>query len=188
MNPDQFRQETRDWLMANCPESERQPIVKEQQIWAGRNSEFYCDNARLWFERMRDKGWTTPEWPEQYGGADLSQEQAKILQAEMRKLGCRPPLYDLGLWMFGPTLLEFGNEQQKADHLPKIARGEIRWCQGYSEPGAGSDLASLKTKAEDQGDHFLVNGSKIWTTPRRCRRLDFLPGTHRSPGRKTKRH
>ena len=82
----------------------------------------------------------------------------------MSALNCRTPLMDQGIWMLGPALLEFGNEAQKREHLPKIARGEIRWCQGYSEPGSGSDLASLQCRAEDQGDHFLVNGSKIWTS------------------------
>ena len=82
----------------------------------------------------------------------------------MKALGCRTPLFDLGIWMLGPAVLEFGNDEQKQEHIPKIARGDVRWCQGYSEPGAGSDLASLQTRAEDMGDHFLVNGSKIWTT------------------------
>lgn len=154
----------RNWLEANCPESQRQPIVKEEQIWAGRRRTFPSDDARTWFEHMRDKGWTAPEWPTEYGGGGLSAGQAKVLEEEMRALGCRPPLYDIGLWMFGPALLEYGSEQQKQDHIPKIVRGDIRWSQGYSEPGAGSDLASLKTRAEDKGDHFLVNGTKIWTT------------------------
>ena len=82
----------------------------------------------------------------------------------MRALGCRSPLNSFGISMLGPALLKYGSEEQKREHLPKIVRGEIRWCQGYSEPGSGSDLASLQTRAEDKGDHFLVNGSKIWTT------------------------
>ena len=113
---------------------------------------------------MRDRGWTAPSWPTQYGGGGMSSEQAKILDQEMKALGCRPALYDIGLWMFGPALLEYGTEEQKQEHIPKIVRGEIRWAQGYSEPSAGSDLASLKTRAEDKGDHFLVNGTKMWTT------------------------
>lgn len=159
-----FRQEVRTWLEANCPDSQRQPIIKEEQIWGGRRRKFASPDAKLWFERMRDKGWTAPEWPTAYGGGGLSATEAKVLEQEMLALGCRPPLYEIGLWMFGPALLEFGSEQQKQEHIPKIVRGEIRWCQGYSEPGAGSDLASLKTRAEDRGDHFLVNGSKMWTT------------------------
>ena len=159
-----FREEVRDWLATNCPESQRQPIIKEEQIWGGRRRTFPSPDAKLWFERMRDKGWTAPDWPTEYGGGGLSEAEAKVLEQEMQALGCRPPLYDIGLWMFGPALLEFGSEQQKQEHIPKIVRGDIRWCQGYSEPGAGSDLASLKTRAEDRGDHFLVNGSKMWTT------------------------
>ncbi|MEY3018760.1 MAG: hypothetical protein RL336_1895 [Pseudomonadota bacterium] len=159
-----FREETRAWLEANCPESQRQPIVKEEQIWAGKNRQFPSEDAKLWFERMRDKGWTAPTWPAEYGGGGLSSEQARVLEKEMSRLGCRPPLYDLGLWMLGPALLAFGSEEQKQYHIPKIIRGEVRWAQGYSEPSAGSDLASLKTRAEVKGDHFLVNGTKIWTT------------------------
>jgi acyl-CoA dehydrogenase len=160
----QFREGVRSWLEANCPESQRQPVRKDEQIWGGRRRTFPSAEARIWFERMRDKGWTAPDWPVEYGGGGLSAEQARVLEEEMQALGCRPPLYDIGLWMFGPALLEYGSEQQKQAHIPKIVRGEIRWSQGYSEPGAGSDLASLKTRAEDRGGHFLVNGTKIWTT------------------------
>ena len=113
---------------------------------------------------MLDKGWTAPGWPKEYGGGGLLPEEEHILQEEMRSIGARPPLVGLGLWMLGPTLLEFANEAQKKFHLPKIVQGTSRWCQGYSEPGAGSDLASLRTRAEDKGDHFLVNGQKIWTS------------------------
>ncbi|MCB1700861.1 MAG: acyl-CoA dehydrogenase family protein [Pseudomonadales bacterium] len=161
---DNFRLEVRQWLETNCPESQRQPIIKEEQIWGGRRRIFPSPDARLWFERMRDKGWTAPDWPTEYGGGGLSAAEAKVLEQEMQALGCRPPLYEIGLWMFGPALLEYGSEQQKLEHIPKIVRGEIRWSQGYSEPSAGSDLASLITRAEDMGDHFLVNGSKMWTT------------------------
>ena len=159
-----FRADVRQWLERNCPPSQRAPIVKEEQIWAGRNRTFHSEDAKKWFEAMRDRGWTAPQWPKALGGGGLNAEEAQILQAEMRRLNCRPPLYDLGLWMLGPALLTFGTEAQKAEHIPKIARGEIRWCQGYSEPAAGSDLASLKTRAEDHGDYFLVNGTKLWTT------------------------
>ncbi|MBB3045973.1 alkylation response protein AidB-like acyl-CoA dehydrogenase [Litorivivens lipolytica] len=159
-----FRQEVREWLEANCPESQRKPASREEQVWAGRNQTFPSADAKLWFERMRDKGWTVPDWPKEYGGGGLNDAEAKILKDEMKRLGCRTPLLDIGIWMLGPALLEYGNEAQKQEHIPKIARGEIRWCQGYSEPGAGSDLASLQCKAEDKGDHFLVNGTKIWTT------------------------
>ena len=161
---EQFRIEVREWLEANCPASQRQPITPEEQYWGGRNGSFASEDARVWFERMLARGWTVPEWPREYGGAGLDAQQARILKKEMNRLGCRTPLYGLGIWMLGPALLEYGNEEQKRVHLRAIAEGRLRWCQGYSEPGAGSDLASLQTRAEDHGDHFLVNGSKIWTS------------------------
>jgi acyl-CoA dehydrogenase len=161
---EQFRADTRAWLETNCPQSQRQPVVPEEQYWGGRKTEFASDDARVWFERMRDKGWTAPEWPSEYGGGGLDLQHAKVLKQEMKALGARPPIYGLGLWMLGPALLEHGNEEQKNEHVTGILRGESRWCQGYSEPGAGSDLASLQCRAEDRGDHFLVNGSKIWTS------------------------
>ena len=160
-----FRSETRDWLEENCPQEMRRPPRGEDDIcWGGRKWKFTSDAQRVWLERMGARGWTVPEWPREYGGGGLSREQSKILREEMRKLGCRSPLDSFGIWMLGPALLRYGNEEQKREHLPKIARGEIRWCQGYSEPGSGSDLASLQTRAEDKGDQFLVNGSKIWTS------------------------
>jgi acyl-CoA dehydrogenase len=160
-----FRTETRAWLEANCPAEMRKPIASEQDIcWGGRKWTFQSEAQRLWLERMAAKGWTAPEWPEAYGGGGLSREEAKILRAEMRSLGCRSPLDSFGIWMLGPALLKYGTEAQKQHYLPQITRGEIRWCQGYSEPNAGSDLAALQTRAEDMGDHFLVNGQKIWTS------------------------
>jgi len=113
---------------------------------------------------MGAKGWGTPTWPKAYGGGGLTPAETRVLQAEMRAIGAWNPIGGMGVMMFGPTLLEYGNEEQKQRHIPPIVRGEKRWCQGYSEPGAGSDLASLQTKAEDKGDHFLVNGQKIWTS------------------------
>jgi alkylation response protein AidB-like acyl-CoA dehydrogenase len=113
---------------------------------------------------MAERGWTAPTWPKAYGGAGLSRAEAKILDEEMARLGCRPPLKSLGLWMLGPTLLEHASEEQKREHLPPIARGEIRWCQGYSEPGAGSDLVSLQTRAVRDGDEWVVDGQKVWTS------------------------
>ncbi|PLW81948.1 acyl-CoA dehydrogenase [Kineobactrum sediminis] len=159
-----FREETRQWLEANCPPSQRQPGTPEEQYWGGRRGQFASADAQLWFERMRDRGWTAPEWPTEYGGGGLTPHQGRILKEEMRRINARTPLYSLGIWMLGPALLEYGTEAQKQQHLRAIVNGEVRWCQGYSEPGAGSDLASLQTRAEDQGEHFLVNGSKIWTT------------------------
>ncbi len=161
---DTFRIEARAWLETHCPPSQRQPIVREEQIWAGSKATFPSEEARLWFEVMRDRGWTAPTWPTEYGGGGLDAEQARILEQEMAHLNCRPPLYDMGLWMLGPALLTYGTPEQKATHIPRIVRGEVRWAQGYSEPGAGSDLASLTTRAEDRGDHFVVSGTKIWTT------------------------
>jgi alkylation response protein AidB-like acyl-CoA dehydrogenase len=160
-----FRKETRAWLAENCPPEMCKPMRGEEDIcWGGRKWKFTCDAQRLWLERMARKGWTVPEWPREYGGGGLSRQEAKVLRQEMRELGCRSPLDSFGIWMLGPALLRYGNEEQKREYLPKIARGEIRWCQGYSEPGSGSDLASLQTRAEDKGDHYLVKGSKIWTS------------------------
>ncbi len=160
-----FRAETRAWLEANCPPEMREPIRDDDDVcWGGRGVKFKSDAQRVWLERMGAKGWTVPEWPSQYGGGGLSREEAKVVSEEMRRIKARSPLSSFGIWMLGPALLKYGNEAQKLEHLPKIARGEIRWCQGYSEPGAGSDLASLRTSAEDKGDHYLVNGSKVWTS------------------------
>lgn len=160
-----FRAETRAWLAENCPESLRQtPKSLEEVYWGGRNPQFKSDDQKKWFERMRDQGWTAPMWPKAYGGGGLSKEANKILLEEMSRINCQTPLFSFGISMLGPALLKFGNEAQKAEHLTKITRGEIWWCQGYSEPGAGSDLAGLQTKAEDMGDHYLVNGQKVWTS------------------------
>ena len=163
-NLDQFKAEVREWLEANCPESQRQPITPEEQFWGGRRGTFPSEDAKTWYERIRDKGWLVPEWPVEYGGGGLSEQHAKVIKQEMKRINARTPLYGLGIWMLGPALLEFGNEQQKQQHLDAIVNAQTRWAQGYSEPGAGSDLASLQCKAEDKGDYFLVNGSKIWTT------------------------
>jgi acyl-CoA dehydrogenase len=162
---EQFRRETRAWLEANCPPDMRQPVVAdEDRCWGGRKPAFKSDGQRLWLERMVARGWTVPEWPKEYGGAGLSREEGRILRAEMRGLGCRSPLDSFGIWMLAPVLFKYGSEAQRREHLPPIAHGEIRWCQGYSEPNSGSDLASLATRAEDKGDHFLINGQKIWTS------------------------
>jgi len=160
-----FRTETRAWLEANCPPSMRTPMTGEDDaVWGGRNYEFKNPEAKLWLERMGAKGWTAPTWPAEYGGGGLSADENRVLQSELKKIGARPALFSFGIWMLGPVLLEYANEEQKKEHLPKIVRGEIRWCQGYSEPGAGSDLAGLQTKCEDKGDHWLINGQKVWTS------------------------
>jgi acyl-CoA dehydrogenase len=160
-----FRRETRAWLLKNCPPEMCQPIRSDEDVyWGGRNARFQSEAQRLWFERMVERGWTVPAWPRVYGGGGLGGEEAAVLQQEMRTLGCRLPLYSFGIWMLGPVLLKYGSEEQRLEHLPRISRGEIRWCQGYSEPNAGSDLASLATRAELHDDHFIVNGQKIWTS------------------------
>lgn len=159
-----FRAEVRTWLEENCPPSMRTPGSEEETVWGGRKEKFVNPDSKLWLERMAERGWTCPTWPKEYGGGGLSHEENQILQQELRRINARPALSSFGIWMLGPALLEFASEEQKQEHLPKIVRGEIRWCQGYSEPGSGSDLASLKTRAEDKGDHYLVNGSKIWTS------------------------
>tara|TARA_R110002110_G_scaffold14704_3_gene67733 strand:- start:1221 stop:2414 length:1194 start_codon:yes stop_codon:yes gene_type:complete len=161
---EKFRQETRAWLEENCPASMRTPMPEEETPWGGRNAKWPNPDAKVWLDRMGARGWTAPTWPSAYGGGGLSKDENLILQQELRRIKARPALSSFGIWMLGPALLEFANEEQRKEHLPKIVRGEIRWCQGYSEPGAGSDLAGLQTKAEDKGDHYLVNGQKIWTS------------------------
>jgi len=160
-----FTVEAREWIEANCPEEMRKPMSGDKDIcWGGRDYKFQSDAQKVWMERCAAKGWTVPTWPKAYGGAGLSRAEEIILKKEMRRIGARSPLDSFGIWMLGPALLKFGTEDQKLEHLPPVARGEIRWCQGYSEPSAGSDLASLATKCEDKGDHFIVNGQKVWTS------------------------
>jgi alkylation response protein AidB-like acyl-CoA dehydrogenase len=162
---DQFRQATRAWLEENCPLSMREPTKGFEDFYnGGRNPEIDHPDQKLWCDRMAERGWTVPHWPREYGGGGLGKEEVKVLRQEMARINARTPLDSFGISMLGPALLQFGTEEQKLEHLPKIARGEIRWCQGYSEPNAGSDLASLATRAEDKGDHYLINGQKIWTS------------------------
>ena len=162
---DTFRAETRAWLEENCPASMRIPMKGfDDACWGGRKWVFESEDQKIWLERMSAKGWTVPTWDEKYGGAGLNRAEEQILKQEMKRIGARSPLSSFGIWMLGPALLKFGSEKQKLEYLPPISRGEIRWCQGYSEPGSGSDLASLQTKAEDKGDHYLVNGQKVWTS------------------------
>ncbi|HOL36351.1 MAG: acyl-CoA dehydrogenase family protein [Proteobacteria bacterium] len=162
--PDGFRAETRAWLEANCPAPMRTPITSAEMVWSSSRTVFLDDDQRVWFERMRDRGWFVPGWPREYGGGGLDARQQRVLEQEMLALGCRQPQYNLGVWMLGPVLLELGTDEQKREHLPKMARGQARWCQGFSEPNAGSDLASLRTAAVRDGDEFVVNGQKIWTS------------------------
>ena len=160
-----WRTEVRAWLEANCPASMRLPITPDEMVWGGSQLIFDSEDQRLWFERMRARGWFAPDWPSAYGGGGLSAKQARILEEEMLSLGCRQPQFNLGVWMLGPVLLELGSEAQKQQHLIPMMQGRVRWCQGFSEPNAGSDLASLRTAAVQDGQgNFIVNGSKIWTS------------------------
>ena len=162
---EKFRSETRAWLEANCPPAMRRPMTSDgDTFWGGRDTRFSSEPQRVWFERMRDKGWTVPHWPKEYGGGGLDGEQAKIVRQEMAAIGARAPLVSFGISMLGPALLHYGTDAQKKEHLPRIAAGLIRWCQGYSEPNSGSDLASLQTRAESDGDDFVITGQKIWTS------------------------
>ena len=169
-DPESFRAEVRAWLEANCPPEMREPVRSEDDAcWGGRNFKFKNAAQKAWLEACVAKGYTVPDWPVAYGGAGLDPGQAKILREEMQRISARPPLSSFGIWMLGPALLKFGTEEQKVHYLGQVARGEIRWCQGYSEPGSGSDLVSLQTYGEEVidpvgGDHWVVNGQKIWTS------------------------
>ena len=157
-----FRAEAREWLEANFPKSLAKDV--EGQTAATMSPEKPTGDFALWKQRMGEKGWGVPTWPKAYGGGGLSAAEARVLNQEMAKIGALNPIGGMGVGMFGPTLLEYGTEEQKQKYIPDIVTGKVRWCQGFSEPGAGSDLASLQTKAEDKGDHWIVNGSKIWTS------------------------
>ena len=160
-----FRNEMRLWIETNCPAEMRTPQRGDEDVcWGGRNFVFQSDAQKLWLERCAEAGLTVPDWSKDYGGAGLSAAETKIFRQEMARAKARSPLNSFGIWMLGPALLKFGSEEQKRHYLPQIARGEIRWCQGYSEPGSGSDLVSMQTYGEDRGDHWVVNGQKIWTS------------------------
>ncbi len=162
---EEFRLEARKWLADNCPASMREPMKSEADAcWGGRNVVFQSDDQRIWLERMAARGWTTPTWPKEYGGGGLNAAEAKVLQQELKRIKARRALMSFGIDMLGPALLKFASEEQKQKYIPDIINGKIRWCQGYSEPNSGSDLASLATKAEDKGDHYEVTGQKVWTS------------------------
>jgi alkylation response protein AidB-like acyl-CoA dehydrogenase len=158
---DAFRGEVRAWIKENFPESLKTKLEEYFQSMPR-----YPDGPdwKLWKERVASKGWGTPGWPKAYGGGGLPTVQARIVAQEFFNMGAFNPMTGMGTTLLGPTMLEHGSEEQKKLHLSRVSRGEVRWCQGYSEPGAGSDLAGLSTKAEDKGDHYLVNGQKIWTS------------------------
>jgi alkylation response protein AidB-like acyl-CoA dehydrogenase len=160
---DELRAEVRAWVNDNFPASLR---TKEKQ------EEYYQSMPKyptggdwdLWKQRIVEKRWGAPGWPVELGGGGLDPVEAHAVSQEIIRAGAFNPISGMGTSMLGPTLLQFGNDEQKRTHIPRVTKGEVRWCQGYSEPGAGSDLASLRTKAEDKGDHYLVNGQKIWTS------------------------
>ena len=147
-----FRSEARDWLEDNCPPGARA---------GGRGNR---DDGRVWRDRLIEKGWSAPTWPAEYGGGGLANDEYMVLIQELRRIRASVPFGGMGISLIGPTLLELGTQDQKRRHIPPIVRGEVNWCQGYSEPSSGSDLASLRTRAVDNGDHFLINGQKIWTS------------------------
>ena len=159
-NPEEaaFRTEVRDFIENELPASAKDSELFERGMYRGA------------FERLKDvrqklasRGWIAPAWPKEYGGAGLSVMQQFIMNEEFAENRV-PPVGGMGVSMVGPTLIVHGNEQQKKEHLGRILSGEVQWCQGFSEPGSGSDLASVKTRAERQGDHYIVNGQKTWTT------------------------
>ena len=161
MTLDAFREDVRQWLEAECPPEARGP---GEAVPNGGEKEPISPAAKRWLDLCAERGFTVPNWPTEYGGANLDMDRYLVLLEEMRRIDARSPLGGMGVGLIGPTLLEFGTDDQKARHLPAIARGEIRWCQGYSEPGAGSDLASLSTRAVEEGEQFIINGQKIWTS------------------------
>ncbi len=161
---DIFAKEVDAWIEHNCPQSMRTPMPVSEQVWASSSIKFPSKDSKAWFDAMVSKGWCTPEWPKEYGGGGLSFEESKILRARLKFFGCRPAQINFGISMLGPVILEFGTKDQKKEFLPKISRGEIWWCQGFSEPGAGSDLANISTSAKLNDNEYIVNGSKIWTS------------------------
>ena len=162
---DQFRADTRAWLADNCPPEMREPLRTEADVcWGGRDQSKLTPAQKSWMDAMGQRGWTVPDWPKDYGGGGLSPAETKVLREELAAIRARNPLNSFGISMLGPALLKYGTEEQKKEYLPQIARGEIRWCQGYSEPNAGSDLAALATSADDAGDHYVLNGQKVWTS------------------------
>ena len=150
-----FRTEIAAWVEENCPASMRTPLPANEHPGGGKRAKYNNPDTKVWMDRMAAKGYTAPTWPTEYGGAGLNAEQNMVLRQELGKINARPALVGMGLSMIGPALLEYGTDEQKAEHLPKIVSGEIWWCQGYSEPNAGSDLASLQTKAVVDGDDYI---------------------------------
>jgi acyl-CoA dehydrogenase len=164
-DPADLRQELRAWLEQNCPASMRTPMPADEVPNGGAQGPSPSNpDTFTWMRRAAERGLTLPTAPEAYGGAGFSEDQAAILADEMQRINARPPLLGSGALLLAPMLLRFGSEEQKRQHLPPIAQGEVRWCQGFSEPGAGSDLASLRMRAQPDGDEFVLNGQKTWTS------------------------
>ncbi|MDA7851649.1 acyl-CoA dehydrogenase family protein [Gammaproteobacteria bacterium] len=159
-----FTKEVDSWIESHCPHSMRTPMPVSEQVWASSNIYFPSKDAKVWFDAMVSKGWCTPEWPKEFGGGGLTFDESKILKQRLKFYGCRPAQINFGISMLGPVLLEFGTDEQKHEFLPQISRGEIWWCQGFSEPGAGSDLANISTTATLKGGQYMIEGSKIWTS------------------------
>jgi alkylation response protein AidB-like acyl-CoA dehydrogenase len=151
-----FRAEVRDFLDGNLPRRIRDQVIRAPSYLAK-------EDTRTWHKILHAKGWVAPNWPKQHGGTGWTATQKHIWDEEYQSAHA-PRLSPFGLTMVGPVIYSFGNEAQKARYLPRILSGDEFWCQGYSEPGAGSDLASLKTRAERQGEDYVVNGQKIWTS------------------------
>ena len=165
MSIEAFRAETREWIAAHCPPSVCDPLLPEDARYqGGSNFPILNDEHRQWFEECRTKGWTAPDWPSEYGGGGFDAAHSAVIWEEMRRVNAIRPLNGTGLSMAGPAILKFGSEEVKHRFLPMIASGKTCWCQGFSEPNAGSDLASLKTRADPDGDDYIINGSKIWTS------------------------
>ncbi|MFZ8890106.1 MAG: acyl-CoA dehydrogenase family protein, partial [Pseudomonadales bacterium] len=160
---DAFRESVRSWVEANFPqELKDQPASME-----GAGDGDLAQALERWRDALAGQGWGAPTWPKAYGGAGLTPAEARVISQEIGRAGGYNPIplmAGMGVTMVGPTLLEYGTDEQKEKHLPGIASGKIRWCQGLSEPNAGSDLAGLATKAEHKDDHFALNGQKIWTS------------------------
>jgi hypothetical protein len=152
LSDDDFRRTVREWIEAEYPEELRNPPKR-----------LHWSENKVWYYKLAAKGWLCPGWPKQYGGMGISAGKQIIMVEEFERHGVART-NDHGIIMVGPLLIAHGNEAQKAEFLPKVLSGEHIWCQGYSEPGAGSDLASLRTEAVSDGDDWIVNGSKIWTT------------------------
>ncbi len=152
-----FREEVREFLAENLTDEMREA----GRLSGGSFDEF--EISQRWYKAVSDKGWVARSWPEEHGGCDWTPMQKYIYATEAAKAGT-PSYFAMGISMVGPVIMRFGTDEQKAHYLPRILSGEDVWCQGYSEPGSGSDLASLQTRAEKDGDDYVINGTKIWTT------------------------